>query len=456
MSSFAVKVMRIAYLSHQSGVGSERVLVRLLSALDRGQVEPLVVLPADGPLRGEIEALSVPVRILPLAWWIPATHWGPGQFLAQLEGLRERADSLAALLRAERIDLVHTHFIVTLEGALAAARLGLPHVWHSRGLFGGGFPPAWFDDVGFFLSVVDLLADAVVCVSQGVAQQAGTVCRLAPRHVVYDGFDVDAFLRRPVEDPGALRARYGIAATARAVACVGGIQRRKGQLDLVEAAALLAGEFPELVFVLAGGAGDAEYTAAVDARIAELGLQRHVRRIGFEPNVRNLLSLSEALVHPSHSEGFGLAILEAMAAGLPVVATRCGGPEEVVAEGVSGFLVPPASPGELAAALRRLLLDPDAARSMGRAAAERARAFSREATARRTEEIYAGLRTPVPEGTRALRARLADFVADEVLTRSRLAAAATDPPAGPPPAPRSPRADSWLARLRRRFAGSSA
>jgi glycosyltransferase involved in cell wall biosynthesis len=449
--------MRVACLSHSALTGGERVLVRLLSALDREQVEPLVVLPVDGPLRGEIEALSVPVRISPLAWWIPATHWSPGEFLAQLAGLPGRVDALARLLAEERIDLVHTHFIVTLEGALAAARLGLLHVWHSRGYFGGGFPPTWFDDVGFFLSVVDLLADAIVCVSRGVEAQAATVCRLAPRHVIYDGFDLAAFLARPVEDRGALRARYGIGESARVVASVGGIQRRKGQLDLVEAAALLVPEFPDLVLALAGEAGDEEYLKAVDARIAELGLQPHVRRIGFEPNVLNLFSISAALAHPSHSEGFGLAILEAMAAGLPVVATRCGGPEEIVEDGVSGFLVPVQSPRDLAEALRRLLAEPGAAQAMGRAAAERARAFSLAATARRTEEVYQRLLASSGErqGARALRARLADFVANEVLTRGRHAAAG-DPPAGPPPSPRSPRPGSWLSGLRRRSSGSSA
>ena len=439
--------MRVAYLMHQAGTGSERVLVRLLSALDRDEIEPLVVLPADGPLRGEIEALAVPVRILPLAWWIPATHWSADDFAAQLDGLPKRVDDLAALLERERIELVHTFFIVTLEGALAAARLGLPHVWHSRGLFGGGFPPAHLDDVDFFLTVVDLLADAVVCVSKGVEEQTSSVCRLARRHVIYDGFSLDAFLAWPVADPATLRARYGIADSARVVASVGGIQRRKGQLDLVEAAAPLAREIPELVFVLAGEAGDAEYLAAVRARIAELGLERCFRLIGFEPNVRELFSVSEALAHPSHSEGFGLAILEAMAAGLPVVATRCGGPEEIVEDGVSGLLVPPRSPRELESALRRLLTDREAARAMGQAAAGRARAFSLETAARRTEEVYRGLAAPSAE-IRALRARLADFVAAEVLSRGLRP--------GPPPSPRSPRSDSWLAGLRKRFAGSTA
>lgn len=439
--------MRIAYLSHQSGVGSEMALVRLLSKL--AGVEPVVVLPEDGPLRGELEGLGIPVCILPLAWWIPATHWSAERFLAQLEGLGDRAAALESWLQEERIDLVHTNTIVTLEGALAAARLGLPHVWHSRGFFGGGFPPAWLDDTGFFFSIVDLLADAIVCVSRGVERQAAASCRLADREVVYDGFDLDRFLARPVEERGAVLARYGIAESDRVVACVGGLQRRKGQLDLVEAAR----ELPGPVFALAGAEADAEYVATLKARIAELGLQERFRFLGFEPEVRNLLSISEVLVHPSHSEGFGLAILEAMATGLPVVATRCGGPEEIVEDGVSGLLVPPESPRELAAALRQVLVDPG---DLGRKAAERACVFSLESTARRMEEIYAGLAIPSNE-KRAMRSRLADFAEAEVLTRARLAvSAATASPAGPPPSPHSPRSGNWLSRLRRRPPGSSA
>ncbi len=446
-----MSVARIAYISHQSGVGSEMTLVHLLSALDRSRIEPLVVLPEEGPLRAEVEALSIPVHVLPLAWWIPATHWSAERFLAQLEGLEERAAALESWLVRERIDLVHTNTIVTLEGALAAARLELPHIWHSRGLFGGGFPPAYFDDTRYFLLVVCRLASTVVCVSEGVRRQMEKGChRLASLRVIYDGFDLDGFLARPVADPQAVRARYGLAETARVVACVGGIQRRKGQLDLVEAAARRALDFPDVVFVLAGGAGDAEYLAVLQERIAALGLNDRFCFIGFEPEIRDLLAVSTALVHPSHSEGFGLAILEAMAVGLPVVATLCGGPEELIEDGVSGLLVPPQSPPALAAALRRVLGNPVAARRLGAAAATRARAFSLEATARGVEEIYGEI-LAAPRAGRETRARIADFVADEVLTRAREAAA---PPAEPPPAPRTPLGGSWLAGLRRRFGGS--
>lgn len=411
---------------HQSGVGSERLLVRLLASLDRGEVQPLVVLPADGPLRRELEALEVPVRIVPLSWWIPSTHWNAKEFLAQLEGLRERADSLGSLLLAERVDLIHTFFIVTLEGALAAARMSVPHVWHSRGYFGSGFPPAYFDDVRFLLSVVDLLADAVICMSRGIETQMAAACERARLRVIYDGYDFDAFLNRPAPDRAALRDRYGIPPQARIVATVGGIQRRKGQLDLVEAAAPLVREFPDLLFALAGTGTDVEFRRRLDARIGELRLDAHFRFIGFERDIFNLLSISEMLVHPSHSEGFGLVILEAMAMGLPVVATRCGGPEEMIDHGVSGMLVPVGDPPALAAAVRALLSEPGREREIGQRAERSIRTFSLENTARATEALYRNVLASFPRDPdfHSLRGRLAAFAADQVLHRARQAAVA--------------------------------
>lgn len=417
--------MRVAYILHQSNVGSERLLVRLLSALDHDRVQPLAVLPADGPLRGEVEALGVPVHILPLSWWIPSTHWDANEYVGQLEGIEGRASGLASLLATERVDLVTTFFIVTLEGALAAAQLGVPHVWHSRGYFGSGFPPSYFDDVPFLLTVVDLLADALVCMSRGIEAQMAAGCRTTRREVIYDGYDFDAVLSRRAEDPAVLRERYHIPASARIVANVGGIQRRKGQMELVEAAAPLVREFPDVVFAIAGAAGDVQFGARLNARIEELGLQQNVRLVGFEPQIFNLLSIAEALVHPSYSEGFGLSILEAMAVGLPVVATRCGGPEEMIDDGVSGWLVPVGDVAALRAALRAMLSDPERARQVGRTAARSARAFSLENTARNTEVLYESVLSNFDRRPPSLarRRRTSEFAAAEVLHRARQGAA---------------------------------
>jgi glycosyltransferase involved in cell wall biosynthesis len=407
---------------HSSLVGGERVLPRLLGALDPRAVTPLVVLPEPGPLEGDLDAVGAETRILPTRWWIPATHWTAGHFLAQLEGVEARAGALADLLREERIDLVHTMFLVSFEGAFAAAALGLPHVWHSRGLFGGGFPPAWFDDLPFLLSVVDALGDAVLCVSRDVARQTATGVRAEAVHVVHDGVDLDA-VRGPAPVPReALLASWRVDPAARIVACVGGIQRRKGQLDLVEAGPRLLAAHPDLVLVFAGSFNDADYVAELRRRAHELGIAPRLVFTGQLGEVRSLLAASTLLVHPSHSEGFGLAIVEAMARGLPVVATRCGGPEEIVEDGISGLLVPVGSPAPLAAAIGALLSDGDRAGKLGAAARRRSDAFSLASTAAATAAVYT--RVHAQAAARGERAGAAARIVDELVNRARRAAAA--------------------------------
>jgi glycosyltransferase involved in cell wall biosynthesis len=414
--------LRVAHVMHSALAGSERVLVRLLSRLDRSATQSLVVLPGDGPLRGELETLGVDVHLLPTSWWIPATNWSAERFLGQLEGVETRAAELARMFERERVDLVHTQFIVTLEGALAAAALSLPHVWHSRGLFGGGFPPAYFDDVPFLYSTTDALTDALICVSAEVGRQASAWVQREALHVVHDGVDTASIRAASAEPRAAVLRRLGIPASARVVACVGGIQRRKGQLDLIEAAPRVLASHPDVVFAFAGGFNDADYHAEVVRRAMELGVTENVRLLGQLDDVRGLLAASTALVHPSHSEGFGLAVVEAMALGLPVVATRCGGPEEIVEDGVSGELVPVADPAAIAATLVTLLGDTGRAATLGAGAAVRASAFDLARTARATEEVYASV-VRRPSRPVEVRRRAAEALASELLTRARRAAA---------------------------------
>ncbi len=417
------KPLRVLVVSHSSSLsGAEQALLRFVTRLDRTLVDPIVVLPHEGPLGDELVAARIAVRILPVAWWIPATHWKAGEYLAQLEGLEARVAAMRQLVFDERIDLVHTNTIVTLEGAAAAAAAGIPHIWHSRGTFDGPFPPP-YADWRFFMRAVDLLADEVICVSQGVARQAAEVCKLARLVVINDGMDIDAFPGRPVMPRAELVAKLGLDPSSRLIACIGGIQRRKRQRDLVDAMSMITEKHPSAIALLCGADTDPEYAASVDARIAELGLVSRVRRAGFWRDMRSLLAATDVVAHPSESEGFSLAVLEAMAAGVPVVATPSG-PEEQLEHGVSGMIVPVGNARALADAIDLLLSDTARRDAIGQAAARRARDFDLSVTARRTEAHYAEVMQDAERIRRfhQHRARIADVLAQDVLTRARLAA----------------------------------
>jgi hypothetical protein len=121
---------RILHVSHLASLsGAEQALLRLMGNMDRALFDSLVVLPSDGPLRATLDELGVETRVLPIRWWIPATHWNASEFLHQMQGLEERWQDLARLAARESVHLIHTNTVVTIEGALAAAALGIPHVW---------------------------------------------------------------------------------------------------------------------------------------------------------------------------------------------------------------------------------------------------------------------------------------------------------------------------------------
>ena len=239
--------------------------------------------------------------------------------------------------------------------------------------------------------------------------------------MVHDGFDLAGFLASPTVPRDALLQRLGLDPGVRIVASLGGLQRRKGQLDLVDAFASLAGRYPDLCLVLAGGHNDEEYVRAIVEAVARHGLAGRVSLPGGLSDPVSLLRAAEVVVQPSLSEGFGLGVLEAAAAARPVVATRCGGPEEVLEDGVSGLLVPPADPPALARALDSLLGDPERARRIGEAAARRAVSFDTRSTAAAIARIYEAT-LDAPPGTASgvvdVRRRLAPLLMREVLFRA--------------------------------------
>lgn len=227
-------------------------------------------------------------------------------------------------------------------------------------------------------------ADAILAISEGVRQvllRSGVAARRI--HVVPSGIDL-----RPFEGPcdrAAIRARLGVPPETVLVLQVAALAPHKSQSDLLKAAALLRDLNPSIRVWIAG---EGPLRDPLEREHDALRLGDSVRFLGFRDDVSDLLRAADLFCLSSYLEGMGTSILDAMAAGLPVVGTRVGGVPEVVADGETGLLVPPRSPEALARALAQLAGDRERRSGMGTRARARASQFSADRTAERTRAVY--------------------------------------------------------------------
>jgi L-malate glycosyltransferase len=294
---------------------------------------------------------------------------------------------MAAAMRRLRPDVVHTHrYKENVLGGLAALAAGRPALVQTvHGLterYRG-----WRRIKSVLHSSLDgmvsrLLGVTVVAVSQDMAARLGARGRRSVRFV-------PNAIQLPDLERVARADLPGVEPRATVIGTAGRLVPVKAFDVLLAAAPEVARATPDVRFVLLG---DGPLMRTLRAQAAALGLDGRVIFAGHVPDVRPYLRAMDVFVLPSHAEGLPMALLEAMAAGLPVVASAVGGVPEVVREGVEGLLVPPGAPAPLAAALSRLAADGPLRAAMGtRGRARVAEAFSIEATGPRYVALYSEL-----------------------------------------------------------------
>lgn len=224
------------------------------------------------------------------------------------------------------------------------------------------------------------LPDAVFAVSEQVRQHCIEVDGVdAVRvHTIYNGLDLSTYPTERRLDP-----------THALIATVGNIRRVKGHDVLIQAAALVVQRFPGVRFSIAGAVLEPEYFEELNQLLDQHGLRDKFEFAGNITDLPRYLSAADIFVLPSRSEGFSNALIEAMAAGLPVIASDVGGNGEAIQEDVNGFLIPSEDPGALAEALIKVLSDPERGRRMGiEGRALAAKNFTTEAMMDKTVGIY--------------------------------------------------------------------
>ena len=327
--------------------GAERHLLELWSRIDRTRFAvEIACFSARGQFTHDVQALGWPVHDL-----------GMGERIYDLHGIRGLLRLVHRTLEF-RPDVIHGYLLGPNLFAVLAGRLArVPMIVVAKRNVDRYETPRQQAVQAF----AHRLATHVIAVSERVRQSSVALGVPAARvTVIRNGVDAQRF-----QGAGADRTELGVAPGRPVIGSVGCLATRKDYGTLLDAVAALAGRGLEPALVLVG---DGDERPRLERRAAELGIADRVRFLGERADVERLLPLFDVFVLSSRDEGIPNALLEAMAAGRPAVATAVGGTPEVLEDGRTGWLVPPGDPPALAAALATALVDRDEAARRGAAA----------------------------------------------------------------------------------------
>jgi glycosyltransferase involved in cell wall biosynthesis len=368
MPSNRIKLLQMLTNFHIGG--TERQVANLARGIDASQFDlHLACLHNSGELLAELETLRVPrseFRIGRL--YSPKTLW---------QGVR-----LAQYVRRNLIQIVHSYGFYPNVFTVPVARLA-----------GASIVVASIRNTCDLLTplqrrlqkLVCRLADCVLvnaeAIRENLVEEGYDPSKIV---VIRNGITLSRFAKR--ERAAVIRQELGFPPTARLVGVFSRLNPMKGIPYFLDAATVLAERFPDVCFLVVG---DGAIKRELEEQARRMGLGRRIAFTGFRSDVPELLSEAAVSVLPSLSEGTSNTLLESMAAGIPVIATRVGGNPEVIEDGVSGLLVPPRDSAALAAATARLLEDEALAARLGEAGMRRvSELFSIEGSVHETEHLY--------------------------------------------------------------------
>ncbi len=373
------KIRVLKFLTHFAIGGTERQFVYTASGLDRSRFDVRIACMARiGAFMKDIQALNTPISEYP-------THslYSYQTFRGQLKFARD--------VRREQIHVVHAYGFYPNLFAILPAALGTRSV-----------TIASVRDMGVFSDRHKLrrMSQAMACrLADCIIANSGAVRDWLMKQglsrydirVIPNGIAVPEPRRR--QESSGIRGEFNIDPACPLIAVVGRLVRTKGLEFFLDAAANIAQRFPTVRFLIVGESNvEPPYRRELEKRAKDLNLAGRLIFAGQRSDVPQIMREIDISVLPSLSESFSNSLLESMANGLPVVATKVGGNPEVVTDGENGLLVAPSDSAALSRAMGQLLESSDLARRLGEAAREKVvKEYSLDCLLRRTEELYISL-----------------------------------------------------------------
>ncbi len=357
---------RILYVNHTGHVsGAERVLINTLRTLDQRRYEPIVACPSYGGLADEVGRLGV--KSIPMPLIQARFAWRPDKLLLSAANIAEAVRTLRNTIRTVAPHLIHANSVrAGIVATLAAAGMRTSVIWHVHDTL-----PRHPLSTAVRALILCARHTYVIAVSDATGRRFRGHFPIAGKiRTIHNGIDLGQFTGS-ASSRRIYREKLGLSDEDFLVCAIGQICERKGLLGLVDAVRRSLTEAPNINLAIVGRVvflHEAGYLDELLGAVRAWGIEDRVHFYGEVHDVPGVLHSSDLMVLNSRDEPFGLVVVEAMACGTPVLATRVGGIPEIIEDTSNGWLVEPGDSSELAARLVELSQN----RSELRRAAERA------------------------------------------------------------------------------------
>jgi glycosyltransferase involved in cell wall biosynthesis len=344
-------IRNILFVSHSAELnGAELTLLHLIEDLDRTRFNPVLVIPGAGSLGEEAAGARAEVNTIALKWRLTEKRNVWKQPLSWVWN-RPRIAQLEKVIRDRDIHLVFSNSAAAACGAEAALRSGRPHIWSIHELLTGSNPLLYyFWGAKRLVRRIERMACRIIVNSSVTASSFSGSSKV---RVIRNGVRPQAEVL--VED---LKRELNLG-DGPVLGVMGKLYREKGQKEAISALIELRKTHHGIRLLLIGGVSDARYRKELDGLIVTEGLEESVFFLGQRRDGRRLMHVMDVLLVPSRVDSFGLAALDAMAAGTPVVALEAGGLPEIIRNEKNGCLIPDLKPSSIASAVRKVLGNAD-------------------------------------------------------------------------------------------------
>ncbi len=376
--------LRIAFITHYTELyGANLSLLNLIDGLRAHGVEAHVICPDHGDLLPALAQRQIPTAPLPFEWWVSTQPSLAGAAKRLYRNLRTNLRPIVDQMSAWQINLVYSNSSVFAIGAMAAAWLRLPHVWHIRE-FGNRDYDLWPDFGARLMRQIIKTAQATIFVSQALKQAFLGQVSSAKTHIIYNGVAPERIFDERHRAAEALHPRR----QPLTFVLVGRFRKSKGQAVAIEAFSKVARQFPEVRLILVGDAGQTGQQAYYEhcrSLVNECSLSDRVEFWGYIPDPERAFLAADIALMCSQNEAMGRVTVEAMSACRPVIGNDSGGTHELIEPNRTGLLYR-GDVDSLAEAMTRYILAPELARQHGEAGWRSAR--QRHSTETYAAQVY--------------------------------------------------------------------